>query len=158
MNRRVLAIALAINVVGASGFAQRIDFSGTWRLDREASTIITAEGLAGLGEPAPADLHLTHAANGGLIISSRVNGAQPRAYLVEGGSTVPAPGGGTMLVATRWRNGALVSEGSARVDGNTVGIREVMTLSADGRTLTLEVTTTSPSGAETNTLVYRKAG
>jgi hypothetical protein len=61
-------------------------------------------------------------------------------------------------VATRWRNGALVSEGSARVDGNTVGIREVMTLSADGRTLTLEVTTTSPSGAETNTLVYRKAG
>jgi hypothetical protein len=33
-----------------------------------------------------------------------------------------------------------------------------MTLSADGRTLTLEITTTLSTGAETNTLVYRKAG
>lgn len=144
----------------ASAIVQKPNFSGTWELDRDASQINAAEGLAGLGEGgAPATLHVTHAANGALILSSRVNAAQARAYQVGADSEVPAAEGTTMIVTSRWEGDVLVTEGSKELapDGPSLGVREVLSLSADGQTLTLVVTTaTNPGGESTNTLVYRK--
>ena len=157
----VIGAAVAPQAVAQLERPPRPDFSGTWRLDREASQITTAAGLAGLGgNGSPDNLYITQAGNGALILSSRVNGAQPRAYQVLGENRVPAPGAedGRILVRTRWRGETLVSEGGGRADGENVQIREVMSLSSNGRTMTLEVTTTRGGGAETNRLIYRKAG
>ncbi len=157
-----VAAAPATARPGAAGQldgSPRPDFSGTWRLDREASQITTAAGLAGLGGGgAPDNLYITQAANGALILSSRVNGAQPRAYQILGEHEVPAPGdeGGRLLVRTRWRGESLVSEGGGST-GESIQITEVMALSGDGRTLTLETNTTTGDDVETNRLTYRKA-
>lgn len=151
----------ALDVTGQLESSSRPDFSGTWSLDREASRITTAAGLAGLGGGgAPDNLYITQARNGALILSSRVNGAQPRAYRILGENAVPAPGddGGRFVVRTRWSGETLVSEGSGRADGEMVQLREVMSLSSDRRTLTLEVTTTTGGNAETNHLIYEKGG
>ena len=163
MTRRPLGFAASFAAAGvALASAQAPDLSGTWNLDRDASRITTAEGLAGLGdEGAPEILHITQAANGNLILSSRVNAAQPRVYQVEGESSLPAPGedGGTMTVTSRWDDGSLVNEGSVAIDGGgTIRVYEELALSPDGRTLVLEVTTATSGGEETNRLVYRKAG
>ena len=73
---------------------------------------------------------------------------------------MPAPGdgGGRLLVRTRWSGETLVTEGSGRADGEMVQIREVMSLSRNGNTMTLEVTTITGDETEINRLIYRKAG
>lgn len=137
--------------------AQQPDFSGTWQLDAAASRVIAEQGLAGLGSAAPEFLHITHARNGALILSSRINGAQPRHYTIGGSNPLPAPGGedARMTMATRWEGGALVSTGEGVFEGAALQVREHMSLDADGR-LRLEVTTTLGDTTVTNALVYRR--
>ena len=123
------------------------------------SRIVAAEGLAGLGEGgAPESLYVTQAANGTLIISSAFNGGQARAYQLGGESTVLVGPTDTMKVSSQWQESTLVTEGHRFGDDATAitGIKEVLALSDDGLALTLEVTTTTPSGAETNILVYER--
>ena len=145
---------------GRSGtVAERPNFSGTWRLDAEASDVTSPDGLAGLGAPAPENLYITQARNGALILSSRVNGAQPRNYIIGGENPLPAPGGedARMTMSSRWEGRNLVNEGSGEVAGDPLVVREVMSLSPDGRTLRLEITTTVAGTETTNTLVYISA-
>lgn len=145
---------------GRSGtVAERPNFSGTWRLDAEASDVTSPDGLAGLGAPAPENLYITQARNGALILSSRVNGAQPRNYIIGGENPLPAPGGedARMTMSSRWEGRNLVNEGSGEVAGDPLVVREVMSLSPDGRTLRLEITTTVAGTEATNTLVYIRA-
>ncbi len=145
---------------GRSGtVAERPNFSGTWRLDAEASDVTSPDGLAGLGAPAPENLYITQARNGALILSSRVNGAQPRNYVIGGENPLPAPGGedARMTMSSRWEGLNLVNEGSGEVAGDPLVVREVMSLSPDGQTLRLEITTTVAGTEATNTLVYIRA-
>ncbi len=145
---------------GRSGtVAERPNFSGTWRLDAEASDVTSPDGLAGLGAPAPENLYITQARNGALILSSRVNGAQPRNYIIGGENPLPAPGGedARMTMSSRWEGRNLVNEGSGEVAGDPLVVREVMSLSPDGQTLRLEITTTVAGTEATNTLVYIRA-
>jgi hypothetical protein len=143
---------------GTQASAQQPDFSGTWRLDPAASEIAGEAGLAGLGGAAPEYLHITQARNGALILSSRVNGAQPRFYMIGGENELPAPGGELerMVVSTAWDGDRLVSTGSTEFEGAPYEVREVMSLSADGATLHLEVTTTRRDRTITNLLVFSK--
>ena len=145
---------------GRSGaVAERPNFSGTWRLDAEASQVASPVGLAGLGGPAPENLYITQARNGALILSSRVNGAQPRNYIIGGENPLPAPGGEAerMTMSSRWEGRNLVNEGIGEVAGDSLVVREVMSLSPDGRTLRLEITATVAGTEATNTLVYIRA-
>ena len=143
---------------GASLF-QETDFSGYWALDTEASSVETAETLAGLaGGGAPENIFVSQARNGTLVISSQHNPSQPRVYSIDDDSLVPAPGeqGGSMQVTTRWQDRALVSEGSVVSDADTLRVREVLSLSDDGDTLMLEATIASAAGEVSNRLVYRR--
>ena len=155
------AALLSVQRAGITGtVAERPNFSGTWRLDAEASDVTSPDGLAGLGGAAPENLYITQARNGALILSSRVNGAQPRNYIIGGENPLPAPGGeaARMTMSSRWQGLILVNEGSGEVEGDPLVVREAMSLSPDGRTLRLEVTTTLAGAGSTNTLIYRKAG
>ena len=67
-----------------------------------------------------------------------------------------------MTITSHWDGAMLVSEGSQELSfggggGITIEVKEVRSLSEDGQTLTVEVTRTTPRGANTNTLVYTKA-
>ena len=57
-----------------------------------------------------------------------------------------------MRAAARWDGARLVAEG----EQGEMRMHEVMSLSADGSRLTIEVTTTTPDSVMTNRLVYRK--
>ena len=166
MIRRLQRSAAAFVVVGALALpasataAQRPDFSGNWELDRSASRINTQYGLAGLGTPAPNMLYITQTGGETLILSSRIRDTQSRGY--EFDDTVMLLGlegeNDKILVRSRVRGLSLVSEGGGRVAGETVRMREVLTIASTGLSLQLEVTTTIGGETLTNTLVYRRAG
>ena len=141
--------------------AQTPDFSGIWKLDREASQITTAAVLAGLGgDGTPATLHVTHAANGTVVVSSQVNESQARAYRPGRESMVPVEQGSNLTVTSRWEGGMLVVEGSRKAAGagsGVSGVKRSLRLSADSQTLTFEVTTKALSGERTSRLLYKKA-
>jgi hypothetical protein len=148
-------------VHGALPLLQQTDFSGYWAHDAAASRIETSAVLAGLGGGgAPEDLLISQARNGTLIISSRHNPSQARAYRIEGDSLVAAPGeqGGMMTVSTRWQGSALATEGSLETGGSTLRVRELISLADDLDTMVLEATVVTAEGEASNRLVYRRSG
>jgi hypothetical protein len=105
--------------------AQAPDHSGTWKLNREASQITVGTGLTGLGAGGvPPTLYIAQAANGTAVVGSDINESGAKLYQARGKG----------LTLER--------------DGTT----EQFTVSADGKTLT--VTVTSKTGS--STLVYTR--
>ncbi len=141
------------------GAAGPPDLSGTWTLDLERSRI-TERLLRGGGDGGPADtLHLTQAANGTLVVGNEINSDQAWTYTPGGETAVPVGPRDTVTVTTRWEGDRLVSEGRREPTGgesatDIIGLREVQSLSDDGETLTVEVTTRTTDGDSTNTLVF----
>ena len=139
MRRRRLRMAVLFVASGVVPvFGQTPDFSGTWRLDRQASQITPPAFSGGRGGGTVDTLHITQAANGTLIIGSEANGTKAWAYQVEGESTIPAGRNSTMSVTSRWDGRVLATEG--------VGLKERLSLSDDGETLTITITTATPGG------------
>ena len=59
-------------------------------------------------------------------------------------------------MTSKWEGKSLVSEGAMKAaNGDTTTIREVLSLGADGKTLTMDVTTVG-EGEASSTLVYTK--
>ena len=105
--------------------AQAPDHSGTWRLNREASQIAKGAGLTGLGAGgAPPTLYVAQAANGTAVVGSDINESAAKLYQVSAKGL------------------------SLERDGTT----EHLSLSSDGKTLTVRVT--APTGS--TTLVYSR--
>jgi hypothetical protein len=124
MTLRALLVGVVL-IVSVGMAAQVPDHSGTWRLSRDASEITKGAGLTGLGAGgAPTTLYVTQAANGTAVVGSDINESGAKLYQVN------AKG----LVLER--------------DGTT----EHLSLSADGKTLTVRIT----AAAGSTTLVYTK--
>lgn len=160
MKRRTLPVTALLLAFSATAGAQLPDFNGAWRLDESASEITTGDGLAGLGTHAPPNLYITQRRDGSIIIASRLSGSEPRAYRIGGETWVepPPPGEREFVIRSRVRGPSLISEGSGEVGGEIVTVREVLTMSRTGDSISLEVTTTRSFGPETNKLVYTRAG
>lgn len=137
--------------VAGGASAQRPDFSGMWTLDREASDLTPPAFSGGRGGDDVGRLFITHAANGTLIVGAETNGLKAWSYVPGREITVPVGRDTTMDVASRWEGGRLVAEGTR----GDMTMHEVMSLSPDGSTLTIEVTTGTPAGEIRNRLVYR---
>ena len=152
--RVVLALLLAASV---AAHAQAPDFAGTWRLDEAKSRVTATAGIIGLiSAGAPKTLHITQPANGTLVVESQVNEAHVRIYKPGRETTTPAGQGGTVTMTSKWEGRSLVSEGALKApNGDTTAIREVASLSADGKVLTMDVTTTASEKAS-STLVYTR--
>ncbi len=149
MIRRAFLLTILLVGLSANAFAQRPDFSGNWELDRSASRITTPYGLAGLRNPAPDHLHIQQASDQMIILASRLPAAVARSYQFDGQTWLPAVEGDPtkILMSSRVRGLSLISTGAGRVAGETVSVREILTMAPSGRTLTLQVTTTRPTGA-----------
>ena len=136
----------------------RSDFSGIWELNQESSRVGSNKGLAGLGNGgAPSTLHITQAANNSLLLSSRVNAAQARAYVIGGSSSVPIGQSATMHVTSHWKGSGLVTEGTHVLDdGAVVSVHEVMLLQSKGLVLTIDVLVDDSGAEDSSHLVYEK--
>ena len=144
----------AITTMGASLSAQAPDVSGTWALNAEKSKVIATAGIIGLiSAGAPKTLHITQPANGTVVIESQINEAHVRIYKPGGQTSTPAGQGGAVTMATKWEGRALVSAGAMKApSGDATTVKEVVALSADGKVLTIEITT----AAAASSLVYTR--
>ena len=153
--RGLLACLIASSILQAPP-----DVSGTWRLDEAKSTVATAAGIIGLiPAGAPRTLHITQPANGTVVIESQINEAHVRIYKPGGETSTPAGQGGTVTMTTKWSGQALMSEGAMKApNGDTTIVREVVSLSAEGKVLTMAVTTSAGTGgtSSTSTLIYTR--
>jgi hypothetical protein len=102
---------------------------------------------------APKTLHITQPANGSLVIESQINEAHVRIYKPGRETSTPAGQGGAITMTTRWEGRTITSEGALKApNGDTTAVKEVITLSADGKMITLQTTV----GANASSLVYSR--
>jgi hypothetical protein len=158
--------AALVTAYAALAFAQAPELAGTWQLDAERSRVSPTASFAGLvGAGAPATLHITQPANGTLVIESQINEGQARLYKpgVRVVSPVTVGPGGTVTSTSRWEGRALLNEGTRESSAGTTTlvqrVKEVVSLSADGRTLTIEITVKGPDAAGSeaaSTLIYTR--
>jgi hypothetical protein len=143
-----------VAAISAAVSAQTPDFSGTWRLDETKSTVVPASAVVGLiPAGAPKTLHITQPANGSLVIESQINEAHVRIYKPGRETSTPAGQGGAITMTTRWEGRTITSEGALKApNGDTTAVKEVITLSADGKMITLQTTV----GANASSLVYSR--
>ena len=158
---KITNIVLGVVVASAALTAQSPDFSGTWRLDDANSKVVATAGIIGLiSAGAPKTLHITQPANGTVVIESQVNEAHVRIYKPGRESSTPAGQGGAVTMITKWEGKSLVSQGALKApNGDTTTVREMVSLSADGKVLTMEVSTFAKASADqgaSSTLVYTK--
>ena len=154
-----MRVLIALVLAGATTLqAQAPDFSGTWRLDETRSQIVATAGITGLiPAGAPKTLHITQPANGSVVIESQVNEAHVRIYRPGRETSTPAGQGGAVTMLSKWDGKSLAGEGTMKApNGDTSSVREVLSLSADGKTLTMAVTTTTVAGKASSTLIYSK--
>ena len=144
------ALIAAATVVSA----QTPDLSGTWQLDESRSNVVATAGIIGLiPAGAPRTLHITHSANGTIVIESQINEAHARIYRPGKETSTPAGQGGAVTATSRWEGASLVIDGALKApNGDTTTVREVLSLGAGG-TLTMAVTT---GGNASSTLIYTK--
>jgi hypothetical protein len=157
------AAAVLMAAQAAVVLAQPPDFSGTWKIDPSRSRVAETAALSGLvGVGAPPTLHVTQPANGTLVIESPINEGHARLYRPGGRITTPVTVGpaGSITMTSRWEGRALVGEGTREFTATTspvpAQVKEVVSLSADGRTLTVEVTTTAAGDKSASTMVYAR--
>jgi hypothetical protein len=158
---RIAGITLGLLAAAAGAtpaWAQQPEFSGTWALDAGRSRVVDAAGLSGLiPTGAPETLHITRAANGTLVIESRINESHARIYTPGGKSSTPVGQGGHITTTSRIEDRTLVSEGTREdAAGVATAVREVLALSTDGAVLTIEVTTAAADNKQTSKLVYTR--
>ena len=163
-----MRIAIAVALCAATGVlnAQAPDLSGTWRLDEAKTQVVATAGIVDLiPAGAPKTLHITQSANGTITVESQINEQHARIYRPGKETSTPAGQGGAVTMNSKWEGASLVSEGAMKApNGDTTTIREVVSVSADGKVLTMEVSTSaaSPAGAAvtadraSSTMVYTK--
>ncbi len=149
--RRCVWPVVGTLLVAGAASAQRPDFSGMWTLDREASEFTAPAFSGGRGGDDVGRLFITHAANGTVIVGAETNGRKAWSYVPGRELTIPVGRDTTMRAASRWEDERLVAEGAQ----GEMTMHEVMWLSPDGATLTIEVTTGTRDGEIRNRLVYR---
>ena len=146
----VCAVTVLVTSAAAPVWAQTPDFSGMWTLDRDASEFTAPAFSGGRGGDDVDRLFITHAANDTVIIGTETNGLKAWSYTPGRELTIAVGRDTTMRAASRWDGNRLVAEGRQ----GDMQMHEVMALSPDGRTLVIEVATTTPEGETKNRLVY----
>ncbi len=135
-----------------------LSLSGTWKLDPAGSRIENEVGWPGLiGAGAPDRIHVTHAANGTLVIESEINEGHARIYRPGGETATPVAQTGRITMTSRWEGRTFVAEGKLMLpSGESSTSRETLTLSENGLTLTVEISTTAPQNSRASTLAFTR--
>jgi hypothetical protein len=133
------------------------DLSGTWSLYETRSSHTGMTVLIGLVKiSVPTTIHVTHAANGTVIVESHINESQSRMYKPGAKSATPVVPNGTIAMTAKWEARTLVAQGTFESVAGSVAVREAFAIAADGRTLTVDVSIGAGSEKRDATLVYTR--
>ena len=170
----VLLALLALAAPEAPAAAQGADFSGTWRLDADASELPdfggggrrlfgggggrrAGGGGGGLGA---ATLVIVQTPAMLIIEQQSDRGSRAVTYRLDGEESTSSGPRGAQTTRSHWDGAALVTEGTQSVStprGDfSLEFTEWRTLSADGGTMTVEAVRSTPRGDIETTLVYRR--
>ena len=165
---------LAMAALAAPAAAQGTDFSGTWRLDADASELPDLGGggrlfggrggrrQGGGGGPAGGARTLVIVQTPAMLIIEQQSdrGSRAATYRLDGEESTNSGPRGEQTTRSRWDGAALVTEGtqsvSTRLGDISLEFTEWRTLSADGATMTVETVRSTPRGEVEATLVYRR--
>jgi len=159
MRRILLFLALAAIVSAAGATAQdHPDFSGTWKINVIKSDAAPAGRGGQQMDMSNLTLTITQTAELLTIVQSGLGPERTTTYYLDGRESTNAAMRGEMKSTSKWDADKLVTDGSATMQTpngeRTVTIKEVRTLSKDGKTLTVSTTTDSPMGARTQKRVF----
>lgn len=174
----VLAGALAA-LIAVPAQAQGPDFSGTWQLDRDASEIPElgggrrggrggGPGRGGAGRRggaggfggAAATLVITQSSDLLTIEQQNPRGSRSVGYRLDGSESTSSGPRGNLVTTSSWDGATLLTVGAMELStprGDfSMDLVEQRSLSADGRTLTVESMRMLPFGEVSTKLVYRR--
>jgi hypothetical protein len=101
-------------------------------------------------------LFITQPANGQLIVESPINEGHVRIYQPGVKTQTPVGQGGTIAMTSQWSDQTFVGEGtSVSAAGVSASVKESYSVSADGKVLTIQITTAA-SDARTSELKYSR--
>ena len=146
--RRALVLVLAfatMHFAPAVAWAQdKVDFSGNWILDGSRSDAPTGRD-AGAG---PVTLVIKQTATQVTIETTRGKLIQTVNYKLDGSvNTNRAANGDMTLSKSRWDGGKLITEGRGALGESVVTTREIRSLDASGKTMTVEVISSTSQGS-----------
>ena len=163
---------LAAAALAAPSAAQSTDFSGTWHLDADASEFPDfgrggrlfgrgGGGRGGDGGRGGGARTLVIVQTPAMLIVEQQSdrGSRAATYRLDGEESTNSGPRGEQTSRSHWDGAALVTDGTQSVStprGDfTLEFTERRTLSADGRTMTVAASRTTPRGDIDTTLVYR---
>ena len=165
---------LAMAALAAPAAAQGTDFSGTWRLDADASELPDVggggRGFGGRGAGRQGGgggfaggartLVIVQTPAMMIVEQQTARGSRAATYRLDGEESTNSGPRGEQTARSRWDGAALVTEGAQSVStprGDfSLEFTEWRTLSADGGTMTVESVRSTPRGDIETRLVYRR--
>ncbi len=163
MKLKTLGLSLAGTILSVALFAQeKPNFSGTWTLDREKSEVgNVGGGGGGRGPGMGGNLTIQHA--GEAITIQRKFNFQGEERTIEAKHTTDGKENinagfrdSSIKSKTSWEGTTLVTESKMETPNGTRETKEVRSLSADGKTMTVDTTVKGGFGEGTRKLVYNK--
>jgi hypothetical protein len=162
----LVSIFLLLNLLMAQD--SKPNLSGTWTLDREKSELGQrgggrGEGGQGRGQGMFGNLVIEHS-GAALTVKRKVNfqgeeRTMEAKYTTDGKENVNEGFRGNQVKSkTYWEGAKLVTESKMETPNGTRETKEIRSLSADGKTMTVETTVKGGFGEGTRKLVYNKEG
>jgi hypothetical protein len=165
MTARILTTAALLATFAASpALAQgKADFSGAWKMNVEKSDPMGGGGGGGGGGGAMRDAvtTITQTATELTIVTKFGENSRTITYKLDGSESVnPGMRGGETKSKVKWDGASLVIESVSNVTGPNgdmqVTSKEVRSLSADGKTMTVVSTRQGQNGETTRKTVFDK--
>lgn len=155
MTRRLLLIAFLITLPVVSAFAQqKPDFSGTWKMNVAKSDFGALPALSGRTDVIT---HKEPSLTDDVTVESEQGKQQYTAKYTTDGKEVTNQIGEREVKATmKWDGNVLVISSHFDYSGAQVSAQGTWALSADGKTLNVNLHYTSPMGETEQKLVYEK--
>jgi hypothetical protein len=160
MRRTLLFLALAAMLPATGSLAQdHPDFSGTWKIN-----LIKSDAPPGRGgqqmNMGDLTLTITQTAEALTIVQSGMGPERTSTYYLDGRESTNPAMRGEMKSTSTWDGAQLVTSGAATMQTpngeRSFTMKEVRTLSKDGKTMTVTTTTDSPMGSRTQKRVFDK--
>ena len=155
MKRALLTAIIAVVIIPFTARAQaKPDFSGTWARDAAKSDPAQSRGGSSSHtiRQTATEIAVTIAGRGG---------PETSIYKLDGSEStnqVQSPEGPLAVKGTaKWEGARLVIETTREIQGMTITTREVRTLDATGKEMTIEAMTRSPKGETTRKVVFVKS-
>ena len=146
----LLAVMTAVVLPFAARAQMKTDFSGTWTLDAARSDAPMGRGGAGGGGRGPGGPVAIKQTAAEIVIG-------PATYKLDGSPSMNEGRGGQMTSKAKWDGAKLVIETTRDIQGMSITTKEVRSLSADGKDMTIETAISTPQGDQNRKQVYTKS-